>query len=447
MLDTAPARCADSRKGMSKRLSSRIPYSRQWIDESDIAEVVDVLRSDFVTQGAAVEKFEEDLTKAVGVRFAVVVANGSAALDLVCAALEVNSESVGITSPITFAASANCLLHGGAAVKFADVDPLTGLMAPENLKALLESKAQRDNVRGIVIPVSLAGRVANLPEIQTIAKKYNFSVVEDAAHSLGATYTFGGNIYRSGSCAHTDAAILSFHPVKQICCGEGGAVLTNRRELADSLRLLRNHGIRRPSANGGGSQNVRPGWFYEQVAPGWNYRLSDIQAVLGCSQLARLDRFLDLRRTLAARYRNLLDRPHFKAVFRLCPQEPGHAWHLFVIHFFDGKRRDAAYEFLRERNIQTQVHYIPLNRHPLHVERLGETVLPGAEAYFRGCLSIPLFPKLSFEEQDRVVEALDEFCRRQLRFGREVVSMTRTSLSVANTTCSAMRSLNRANMN
>ena len=169
-LSKAPARSANSRKGISRRRLRRIPYSRQWIDEIDIAGVVKVLRSDFVTQGTAIEKFEEELAKAVGVRFAVVVANGSAALDLVCAALEVNSKSVGVTSPITFAASADCLLHGGATVHFADVDPLTGLMEPENLKALLESLVRRNNARDLVISVSLAGWTANLPEIQSIAR-------------------------------------------------------------------------------------------------------------------------------------------------------------------------------------------------------------------------------------------------------------------------------------
>ncbi len=235
-------------------------------------------------------------------------------------------------------------------------------------------------------------------------------MIEDAAHSFGATYPCGDRIYASASCRHSDAATLSFHPVKLICCGEGGAVLTGNSDCAAELRQLRNHGLSFDNFEGEAASREQPQWYREQVDLGWNYRLTDIQASLGLSQLQRLGAFLKRRRELARRYRSFLEKPPFSGIISLSPEEEGHVYHLFVVHFTDEETRNSAYRFLRERNILTQVHYIPLYRHPYY-KGSGENIpLAGAEAYFRGCLSLPLYPKLTDEEQDRVIEALEEFC-------------------------------------
>ncbi len=384
-----------------------IPYARQWISEEDIAAVAAVLRSDLLTQGPAVEAFEHALAHETGAAHAVAVSSGTAALHLVCAALDLGPGRVGVTTPITFAATANAFLYTGAGVRFADVDPVTGLLDPAALEDTLRRLAAEGAPPGVVIAVSLAGRAADLPALRAVCDRWGWTLVEDAAHSLGAAC--------SGGCAHTRAAILSFHPVKHVCCGEGGAVLTNDAALAARIRSLRTHGIERPPA--GALPPGEGGWFYEQVELGFHYRLTDLQAALGTSQLRRLPEFLARRRALARRYVDAFAEDVFRSVLAAPVFEEGHAWHLFVVHFRSAKLRLAAHEHLLAAGVRTQVHYIPVYRHPHHRRAAPHEPLPGAEAFYRGCLSLPLFPKLTDAEQDRVIEALRGFAASRGRPG------------------------------
>jgi UDP-4-amino-4,6-dideoxy-N-acetyl-beta-L-altrosamine transaminase len=384
-----------------------LPYARQWIEDDDIAAVAAVLRSDFLTQGPAIAEFEAGLAGATGVKHAVAVASGTAALHLTCVALGLGPGRTGITSPITFAASANCFLYTGATASFADVDPQTGLLAPAALEPELERRAAAGEPPGVVIAVSLAGRAANLPALAAICARHGWALVEDAAHSLGAEYATDGGSCRSGSCAHTRAAILSFHPVKHICTGEGGAVLTNDAALAAHVRRLRTHGIERPAPGTAGADEG--GWFYEQQELGYHYRLTDMQAALGLSQLRKLPRFLARRRELARGYAGRLAAPPFSRVLRAPRFDRDHAYHLYVVHWRTPELRRQAYDFLAARGVHTQVHYIPVYRHP-HYRRCGVKVsLPGAEAFYGGCLSLPLFPAMTEADQERVLGALADF--------------------------------------
>lgn len=388
-----------------------IPYARQWIDESDIAAVEAVLRSDFLTQGPAIEHFERGLCLATGAAHAVAVASGTAALHLACLALDVAPEQTGVTSAITFAASANGFLYAGGRVAFADVDARTGCITPATLEACLHGLTTAGAPPSVVVAVSLTGRVAPLPELRDVCDRYGWSLVEDAAHSLGGVYHDAqGKAFLSGSCAHTRAAILSFHPVKHVCAGEGGAILTHDAALARRLRRLRSHGIEKPDP--GEAPEGEGGWFYEQRELGFHYRMTDLQAALGASQLRRLPVFLERRRILARRYAEALASGPFERVLRAPAYEADHAYHLFVVHFSTRDLRRAAYDFLQARGIRTQVHYIPVYHHP-HYRRVCATAdRPGAEAWYRGCLSLPLYPKMTDADQERVIAALAEFARR-----------------------------------
>jgi len=246
-----------------------------------------------------------------------------------------------------------------------------------------------------------------LEEIAQISEAHGFSVVEDAAHSMGAFAKRNEHTLRSASCQHTDASILSFHPVKHICSGEGGAVLTNDEALADKIVSLRSHGVERSKASEKSLE--KPGWHYEQTDLGWNYRMTDLQAALGLRQLGKLDSFLERRRSLAERYHKALAEEPFSEFLEVPAAEDGHAYHLFVILFRNPAHRDQAYAFLQEQGIRSQVHYIPVYRHPYYASLMGDIRLPGAESYFSRCLSIPLFPKLTDAEQARALEQLAAF--------------------------------------
>ncbi|MBE2212631.1 MAG: UDP-4-amino-4,6-dideoxy-N-acetyl-beta-L-altrosamine transaminase [Opitutaceae bacterium] len=388
-----------------------LPYARQWIDESDIAAVADVLRSDFLTQGPAIERFERALCATTGASHAVAVSSGTAALHLACLALDFGPGRTGVTSPITFAASANCFLYAGGAAAFADVDPATGALQPAALDERLHEFAALGAPPGVVVAVSLAGRAAALPELAAVCARHGWTLVEDAAHSLGATYRdpATGATRSSASCTHTRAAILSFHPVKHICAGEGGAIVTNDAALAQRLRRLRTHGIEKPdSAELPAGEG---GWFYEQRELGYHYRMTDIQAALGASQLARLPEFLARRREIARGYAESLTGAPFDRVLRAPAFEGDHAYHLYVVHFRSRELRRAAYDFLAARGIRSQVHYIPVYRHPHYRRVSGEIRLPGAESWYEGCLSLPLFPKMTVADQARVVDALRAFAQ------------------------------------
>ena len=381
--------------------SQILPYGRQSLDEDDCEAVIRVLNGDWLTQGPMVEAFEQALAESCGAKHAVAVSSGTAALHLACLAAGVGPGDVGITSPITFVASANCVAYCGATPGFVDIDPHTACLDP----ALLETACSLHAPK-VVIPVDFAGQPANLPAIQNVAQRHGAIIIEDAAHSLGALYEHEGHWYQAGSCAHTDLAIFSFHPVKHITTGEGGAILTNSPELHAKLLRLRSHGITRDP--GLLTRNDGP-WYYEQQELGYHYRITDIQCALGISQLRKLGRFVERRRALVNRYREQLT--ELANDLTLLLEQPGKrsSYHLLIAQIQGGAaRRRQVFDFLAARNIRCQIHYIPVHLQPWYQQHVGtrDGNFPRAEAFYDGCLSLPLFPAMTDHDVDRVTHAL-----------------------------------------
>jgi UDP-4-amino-4,6-dideoxy-N-acetyl-beta-L-altrosamine transaminase len=381
-----------------------LPYGRQTIEDDDIAAVVEALRADFLTTGPTVEAFETAFAETVGARHAVACANGTAALHLAMLALDVQPGEVVIAPSITFLATANCARYVGAEVVFADVDPLSGLMTPETLADALDRVGER-KLRA-VLPVHLRGDAADLPGLATLANDAGAVLVEDAPHALGTTMTYGNVAERVGDVRHSAMATFSFHPVKTIATGEGGMVTTNDSALADRLRTMRSHGMIRP-------EGADP-WWYEMPEPGFNYRLPDILCALGLSQLAKLPRFAARRRALAKAYEAAL--APLAPVVRIAtrPEWSDPVLHLMcVLIDFEavGLSRRQVVERLREYGIGTQVHYIPVHRQPYYRERYGELELPGAEAWYAHCLSLPLYPGMADGDVQKVADALKAVLR------------------------------------
>jgi UDP-4-amino-4,6-dideoxy-N-acetyl-beta-L-altrosamine transaminase len=378
-----------------------LPYGRQTIEDDDIEAVAQALRADFLTTGPTVEAFETAFAETVGARHAVACANGTAALHLAMLALDVQPGEICIAPAITFLATANCARYVGAEVVFADVDPLTGLMTPDTLAEALVRVGDR-KLRA-VLPVHLRGDVAQLDALEALARQAGAVLVEDAPHALGSTATFGNQVERVGDVRHSAMATFSFHPVKTIATGEGGMVTTNDDRLAHRLKTLRSHGMVRP-------EGADP-WWYEMPEPGFNYRLPDILCALGLSQLAKLPRFAARRQALTARYLTALTplAPVLQPAQRPAWSDP--VLHLMValIDFAAvGKTRRQVVEELKAKGVGTQVHYIPVNRQPYYVNRYGPLDLPGANAWYEACLSLPLYPGMADEDVDRVVAALGE---------------------------------------
>ncbi len=384
-----------------------IPYSKQHITDEDRLAVSHVLESDFVTQGPAVVDFEDALKKRFSVEHAVVCSSGTAALHLSYAGIGVNSKTIGIVPAITFSATANAFRYLGAEVRFCDVDEKTGLICLDSLESILRSIEYKSSLcRGVISPVSFAGAVAPLQEIKKLTPVHGLKIIEDASHSPGAFVDGDRATVHSASCSYSDAACLSFHPVKHICCGEGGAVLTNDKTISDAARKLRSHGIERPYDDSHESP-----WFYQQTELGWNYRLTDFQAVLGHSQLSRLDIQLEARRKIAETYDCAFAEAPFNESFEVPILSPGHSWHLYIIRFKLAGIRDRVHKFLKKRGILTQIHYVPLYRHPYYLERYGKQNFPGAEKFYQSCLSIPMYPSLSLDEQQLVIDSLGLCCK------------------------------------
>ena len=384
-----------------------IPYGRQDIDQADLQAVLDVLQSDWLTQGPAITRFEELVAGYCGASHALAVSNATAALHLACRALGLGPGDRLWTSPNTFVASANCALYCGAEVDFVDIDPRTYNMSVSALEAKLEQAEKAGGLPKIVVPVHFAGQSCDMAAIRKLADRYGFAIVEDASHAVGARYLDT----MVGSSRYSDITVFSFHPVKIITTGEGGLLLTNRQDLADRLALLRSHGITRdPAAMTAPSEGP---WYYQQVDLGYNYRMTDIQAALGASQMRRLDAFIARRRELAQRYDVLLaDLP----VIRPWQSPDGaSAYHLYPIRL-DAERtskgRREVFEALRESGIGVNVHYIPVHTQPYYQElgfRPGD--FPEAERYYEGAISLPMYATLSNADQDRVVAALAEALR------------------------------------
>jgi len=374
-----------------------IPYGRQEIVEDDIAAVTEVLRSDWLTQGPAVERFEQAMARYCGVARAVAVNSATSALHLACRALGVGPGDLGWTSPNTFVASANCLLYCGAEVDFVDIDPYTRNMDVAALEAKLIVARNTGRLPKVVIPVHFAGHSCDMAGIRRLADEYGFKVLEDASHAVGASYQ-GRPV---GSCAHADLVVFSFHPVKVMTTGEGGMVLGNDAGLMRQVAHLRSHGItREPGEMEGESEG---GWYYQQTDLGYNYRMTDIQAALGTAQLARVDGFVARRRVLAARYGELLA----GLPLSLPVAEADSAWHLYAVCLADASRRRVVYDALRDAGVGVNVHYIPVHLQPWY-RRMGFKPgdFPAAEAYYAGALTLPLYPGLSEGDQERVAQVL-----------------------------------------
>jgi len=389
-------------------MTQPIPYGRQHITEADIAAVTKALTSPYLTQGPTIGQFETTFADYIGSQYAVAVANGTAALHLCAMALGVNETSKVITTPITFSASANCIRYCGGEVHFADIDPETLILDPKAVRALLE-KHPKGTFAGI-IPVDFAGYPADMAAFRELADEYGLWLLEDSCHAPGASFTdSSGYVHRCGDGSLADLAIFSFHPVKHIACGEGGMITTGRHsangeKLYRHLLRLRTHGITNIAADFTEPQPGDPergGWYMELQELGYNYRLTDIQAALGFSQLNRVDAMLARRREIAARYdAAFAGVPAVKTI--VPPQNVGHAYHLYVIQIPD---RKGLYDYLRTKNIFAQVHYVPVHRMPYYQQfgwKQGD--FPHAENYYAHGLSIPMFPTLTDEEQAYVIQ-------------------------------------------
>lgn len=381
-----------------------IPYGRQDINQADVDAVIAVLRSDFLTQGPAVPAFERAVSTRVGAAHALAMSSATAALHVACLALDLGSGDLLWTSPNTFVASSNAALHCGADVDFVDIDPLTWNMSVTALEAKLQEARRVGRLPKIVVPVHFSGQATAQQRIHALSQEFGFRIVEDASHAIGASRD-GEPV---GSCKWSDITVFSFHPVKIVTTGEGGMALTNDERLATSMALLRTHGITRDTSRfvgGGGGA-----WYYEQQRLGFNYRMTDIQAALGVSQMTRLDHFVARRNALAARYDALLSalpvqRPRVDA---------GNvsAWHLYVIRTLPAQSATshrAVFDGMRDRGIGVNLHYMPVHLQPYYRE-LGFTPgqFPEAERYGEEAISLPMFPGLTEVEQDTVVRALGE---------------------------------------
>jgi UDP-4-amino-4,6-dideoxy-N-acetyl-beta-L-altrosamine transaminase len=374
-----------------------IPYGRQDIDEADIAAVVAVLHSDWLTQGPAVTRFESLMAKLCNAVHAVAVNSATSALHLACRALGLGPGDIGWTTPNTFVASANCLLYCGASVDFVDIDPRTLNLSVDALAAKLVLAEQSGRLPKVVIPVHFAGRSCDVAGIRKLADRYGFHIIEDASHAVGATCE-GVPV---GACKHSDLTVFSFHPVKIMTTGEGGMVLGNDAGLMRRVARLSSHGITRETSEM--AWESEGAWYYQQTDLGYNYRMTDLQAALGSSQLRRIAEFVARRRELAARYQLLL------AHLPLCLPPPSDeaAWHLYAVQLRQPAGRRAVFDALRAADIGVNVHYIPVHLQPWY-RRLGFQPgdFPNAEAYYAGALSLPLWPGLSDAMQDEVVTQL-----------------------------------------
>ncbi|WP_082674667.1 UDP-4-amino-4,6-dideoxy-N-acetyl-beta-L-altrosamine transaminase [Thiohalocapsa sp. ML1] len=385
-----------------------IPYGRQDISQDDIDAVVEVLRSDFITQGPTIARFEEAVADYCGVAHAVAVNSATSALHIACLALELAPGDLLWTSPYTFVASANSALYCGAEVDFVDIDSSTGNMSLTALEAKLICAAGRGRLPKVVMPVHFAGQSCAMQEIAVLSRRYGFRIIEDGSHAIGGRYRDAP----TGCCRYCDITVFSFHPVKIITTGEGGMALTNNEQLASRMERLRSHGITRDRSLMVG--DTEGDWLYEQVELGFNYRMTDLQAALGLSQLARLDEYVRRRHALVRRYRSLLQ--GLPVLLPRETQETYSAYHLFVVRLDPAPcraRRAEVFARMRAAGIGVNVHYIPVHTQPYY-RQLGhqDGDFPNAETFYAGALTLPLYPGLTFEEQDLVVDALrDALCK------------------------------------
>lgn len=371
-----------------------IPYGKQTIEQDDIQAVVDVLKSDFLTTGPQIAEFEQTVADYVGAKYAVAISNGTSALHAACFAAGIGPGDEVITTPLTFAASANCVLYCGGTPVFADVDPKTYNIDPEDIRRKITDRTKA------IIAVHLAGQPCDMDAIHSIAREHGLIVIEDGAHALGSVYK-GKKV---GSMS--DMTTFSFHPVKPITTGEGGMIVTDNEDFYKKMVLFRSHGITRDDSMM--TRNDGP-WFYQQFDLGYNYRITDIQCALGCSQMKKLDRFLARRKEIVARYNEAFaDCDNIITPYQLSDTESG--WHLYIVQVKNCDRR-KVFENMREKGIGVNVHYIPVYMHPYYQEHGYENVhCANAEEIYSHIISLPLYPGLTSEQQDYVIDTLKSLC-------------------------------------
>jgi UDP-4-amino-4,6-dideoxy-N-acetyl-beta-L-altrosamine transaminase len=390
--------------GDAQLMSQFIPYGRQSLDESDLNAVMEVLKSDWLTQGPTIDRFERAVAEYCGAKYAVAVSNATAALHLACLAIGLKEQDTLWTSPNTFVASANCARYCGASIDFVDIDLDTYNLSVAKLREKLLWAAEKKCLPSVLVPVHFSGQACDMDAIATVAQEYGIHVIEDASHALGGTHQQD----KIGSCQFSEMTVFSFHPVKMITTGEGGMILTNRLDLSERLKQLRSHGITREAKQ---FTNPAPGaWYYEQQALGFNYRMTELQAALGLSQLQRLDTFVQRRQYLANRYREHLN--HLPVTLPNPSAYTTSSFHLYVIRLkleLLNRSQSEIFEALRDRGIGVQIHYIPVHTQPYY-QKLGFQWgdFPIAEQYYREALSLPLYPALTEAEQDWVIRSLTE---------------------------------------
>lgn len=390
-------------EGKTQKERLVIPYGKQDVSEKDILTVVDVLRSDFITQGPTIQKFERKVADYCGIKYAYACNSATSALHIACLAIGVGKDDLVWTSPISFVASSNCALYCNAEVDFIDIDPVSYNMSPDALEQKLVQAKVKGRLPKVVIPVHLSGQSCEMDKIHALSIQYGFKIIEDASHAIGATYK-GKPV---GNCDYSDIAVFSFHPVKIITTCEGGMCLTNDARLSDLIGRYRSHGITRQATEM--SKAPDGPWYYEQLNLGLNYRMNDVQAALGLSQMDRLDEFIEKRRTIAKRYDELLK----DSIVEIPQQHPetNSSWHLYIIRLKKNKNitHRQLFEQFRTAGILVNIHYIPIYRQPYY-QNLGFTSqgFEEAERYYEEAISIPIFPGLTIEEQNKVVSIIEQ---------------------------------------
>lgn len=380
-----------------------IPYGRQDITAADVAAVVEVLQSDWLTQGPMIPRFEQAVADKVGASYGVTANSATSALHLACLALDLGPNDWLWTSPNTFVASANCGLYCGAQVDFVDIDPLTYNLSVESLALKLEQAAITNTLPKVVIPVHFAGQSCNMEEIHALSQQYGFKIIEDASHAIGGRY----QNQSIGNCRYSDITVFSFHPVKLITTGEGGMAMTNNEELAKRMQRLRSHGITRdPQHIAAESQGS---WYYQQIELGFNYRMTDIQAALGLQQLQRLESFVKRRQELAAIYDAGLEKLPLLLPFQ--HKDSYSAFHLYVIQVDSHSPLDrkSLFEYLRQAGVGVNVHYIPVHTHPWYRQKNTAGMhFPNAEHYYNNAITLPLFFGLDETQQTKIIDTLSK---------------------------------------
>lgn len=378
-----------------------IPYGKQNLDEEDIQSVVDVLRSPLITQGKVVPAFERSISERVGSKYSVAFNSATSALHSACLALGLSKGDIGWTVPNSFVASANCILLTGAKVDFVDIDERSNNISLEKLSEKLKTAKKRNKLPKVLVPVHFSGQPTIQEEIKKLSREYGFKILEDASHSIGASR----NNEMVGSCKWSDITVFSFHPVKIITTGEGGMVTCNNKAIYNKLNLLRSHGVTRDF-----DKKAYGDWFYKQVELGFNYRMTDIAAALGLSQLKKLESFIDSRKKIALEYDSLFEGVPLSLPYS--PQENKSSWHLYVVNFDDPSKdlkdiRNIIYKDLVKNGYGVNVHYIPIHFHPFY-RKLGFNIgdFPNSERYYKTALSLPIFPNFKEKDQKNVVKII-----------------------------------------